>query len=365
MGNLCIDVYGDLGASQLKGIYELKGKKPCGLSLFPNVLEVNSSVVDSYRHPLLPISEDFAWLALKSNAEKVMVVDQLAEKIFSCINHHQLKVNSAHWRILAMLGKIIALEDLLTNNPIDLNLTVLLPFGEFKQDDIRVFKSDLSKKLKKFYHNDKKIEVNLQKIKVLPEGIGSLMCSSNRDRIVVVMLGHRNTSYLIFENDKFIDGKSIQLGFSLLVEEFCQKTSGQEDNHLTTVTLWKSRLNNNQLKRISKTTRPELQSHELKTLQKAFEQTTEELWSKIKQWLIKELEETEFDLMQFTGGVAEFLKPLIKKDEKFGHLPLEFAGEQYQEKIKNSLEFPGLREENIEELSGRLVDCYGAFLCRI
>ena len=65
--------------------------------------------------------------------------------------------------------------------------------------------------------------------------------------------------------------------------------------------------------------------------------------------------------MQFTGGVAEFLQPLIFEDKEFRNLPIEFAGSQYQETVKKSLTFPGLREEKIDELSLRLVDCYGVF----
>ena len=117
----------------------------------------------------------------------------------------------------------------------------------------------------------------------------------------------------------------------------------------------------NELYRISKTDRPEYQDIELQTLKQAFIDGRAELWGKIKVWLLKELETIEFDKMQFTGGVAEFLQPLIFEDKEFRNLPIEFAGSQYQETVKKSLTFPGLREEKIDELSLRLVDCYGVF----
>ena len=361
-----MNVCADLGASELKVIYQLEKNRPCGICLLPNVLEVSSGQVNIYSQTKMPISENIAWLKLRSNAAEVMAVDQLAENIFSISNHQQLKINSADWRILAIIGKIITIEQEKFSTSLDevnfkLNLIVLLPYGEFNKKEIRLFRTELKKKLRKFYHNDIKRVVDLENVKVLPEGVGSLMCCPNRRRMIIIMLGHRNTSYLYFENDKFINGKSVQLGFYSLVKAFCDKTSGQEENHLTTMALWKSRLNLNELRKISKTQRPEFQVAELQTLTTAFNESKKELWTKIKQWLLKELDTLEFDTMQFTGGVAEFLRPLIVKDEPFKHLPLEFAGNQYSETVKESLNFPGLRDEKIEELTLRLVDCYGAF----
>ncbi|MGB5769048.1 MAG: hypothetical protein WBM32_04145, partial [Crocosphaera sp.] len=180
-------------------------------------------------------------------------------------------------------------------------------------------------------------------------------------KTIVIMLGHRNTSYLYFNGDKFIGGDTTILGFHSFVKDFCSKTSGQEENNLTTTTLWKSRLDLNELYRISKTERPEYQAIELQTFKQAFLDGRQELWAKIKSWLLKELETIEFDRMQFTGGVAEFLQPLILEDENFSKLPIEFAGSQYQETVKKSLIFPGLRDEQIDELSLRLIDGFGVF----
>ena len=301
-----------------------------------------------------------------------MVVDQLAEKIFSLSDYKQLKINLADWRVLAIIGKIITIElqkVLAYPEEIILNLTVLLPFrecsgnstGDSIKEEIKLFKKEIKKKLKRFYHNEQKQVVKLEKLKILPEGVGSLMCSPNEDRTIVIMLGHRNISYLYFNGDKFVSGDTTILGFHSFVKEFCSKTSGQEENNLTTTTLWKSRLNLNELYRISKTNRPQYQATELQTLKQAFLDGRVELWAKIKVWLLKELKTIEFDRLQFTGGVSEFLQPLIKEDEIFSKLPIEFAGSQYQETVKNSLTFPGLRKEKIDELSLRLVDCYGVF----
>ncbi len=369
-----MNVCADLGASELKVIYQIGNKQPCGMSLLPNILEVDSSLVSMYRQQQMSISEDIAWLKLKKSDTKVIAVDQLAENIFSLSNYKQLKINLADWRVLAIIGKIITIElEKLLAYPeeISLNLTVLLPFGESSGDsdedsmkqDIKFFKRELKKKLKSFYHNDKKRIVKLENIRILPEGVGSLMCSPNHNitSTIVIMLGHRNTSYLYFNGDKFVNGDTTILGFHSFVKEFCSKTSGQEKNNLTTTTLWKSRLDLNELYRISKTDRLEYQAIELQTLKQAFLDGRAELWGKIKGWLLKELETIEFDKMQFTGGVAEFLQPLILEDEYFSNLPIEFAGSQYQETVKKSLTFPGLREEKINELSLRLVDCYGVF----
>jgi hypothetical protein len=369
-----MNVCADLGASELKVIYQIGDKQPCGMSLLPNILEVDSSLVSMYRQQQMSISEDIAWLKLNKRDTKVIVVDQLAENIFSLRNHRKLKINLADWRVLAIIGKIIAIElEKVLANPeeITLNLTVLLPFrecsgnstGDSIKEEIKAFKRDIKKKLKRFYHNEQKRVVKLENIKILPEGVGSLMCFPNHNitSTIVVMLGHRNTSYLYFNGDKFVNGDTTILGFHSFVKEFCRKTSGQEENNLTTTTLWKSRLDLNELYRISKTDRPEYQAIELKTLKQAFLNGRAELWAKIKVWLLKELETIEFDKMQFTGGVAEFLQPLILEDEHFSNLPIEFAGSQYQETVKKSLTFPGLREEKINELSLRLVDCYGVF----
>ncbi|MGB5593839.1 MAG: hypothetical protein WBM62_07390, partial [Crocosphaera sp.] len=290
-----MNVCADLGASELKVIYQIGDKQPCGMSLLPNILEVDSSRVSMYRQQQMSISENIAWLKLKKSDTKVIAVDQLAENIFSLSNHKQLKINSADWRVLAIIGKIITIElEKVLANPeeITLNLTVLLPFGECSGDstgesikeEIKAFKRELKKKLKRFYHNDLKRVVNLENIKILPEGIGSLMCSSIQEhtKTIVIMLGHRNTSYLYFNGDKFIGGDTTILGFHSFMKEFCSKTSGQEENNLTTTTLWKSRLDLNELYRISKTERPEYQAIELQTFKQAFLDGRQELWAKIK-----------------------------------------------------------------------------------
>ncbi|EAM52837.1 hypothetical protein WH8501_14665 [Crocosphaera watsonii WH 8501] len=198
-----MNVCADLGASELKVIYQIGENGPSGMSLLPNILEVDSSLVSMYRQQQMSISEDIAWLKLNKRDTKVIAVDQLAENIFSLRNHRKLKINLADWRVLAIIGKIITIElekVLAYPEEIILSLTVLLPFrecsgnstGDSIKEEIKAFKRELKKKLKRFYHNEQKRVVKLENIKILPEGVGSLMCSSNQESTstIVIMLGH-------------------------------------------------------------------------------------------------------------------------------------------------------------------------------
>lgn len=353
---LCID----LGASCIKAIYQLDSQpNPCAVTLLPNLVEVDGKSLETYR--ALSTSPNIAWLSNKARPEKVMVVDELAQNYFICENYQKLKIEEGWYRIAATIGKILSIEDIFpVDEPIPLKLSILLPFGEFNEDTIKEFTKDLKKKLAKFYYKGSKVAIAVEAIQFYPEGLGSLYLDkqSIRDnkRQIIVMLGHRNCSYLVFEGTNFIKGNSTQLGFHTLVRDFCLKTPAQEEKPKTTAILWSSSQNPKALRRLCKSQNPNLQETELTTLKSAFEGSCKDIWQNIKDWLLKEISDVDFDCLKISGGVAEFFKCYIENEPMFSK-DVELIGCKYKEVIQKAVNQPGQPLDDITAI--RLLDCYG------
>ncbi len=358
----------DLGASEIKCIYQLQGQStPTAMTLSPNVIEVESSMVDEYRaiQKNIKLSSDISWLAPKKNAEKIWITDGLAEEFYPVPDFTKPKVDEGIHRIAATLGKIATGEEISStpSSPIELELTILVPIKEYDPQQNAQFAKKLKSFLRRYYFLDRPLSIILKpSLKIYPEGLGGLLLDNkNETTELIIMLGHRNSSYLIFKNVAYTKGNSTILGFHTLLKYFCEKAIGQEENKATLLTLWSARNDVNQLKRLIKSHDDDYANNEHQRILAAYENSRSQLWLSIREWLKKELKELQFDNLNFMGGTSEFLKPLILNDNLFKNINPRFLGEIHQEKLLDNIRFLGGIQEDSQDNALRFVDVYGVF----
>lgn len=135
----------------------------------------------------------------------------------------QLAVN----KVLDLLGQLwerLRLQE--TSFAVD--LAVLLPFSEYHADQGELV-NELQSAAECFWYRGVQLMLRLETVKVVPEGAGlvlwrmmelSRLGQSSNKTFVVVMVGHRNLSFLLFLNGKPPTGEpseSSNFGFSTLI----------------------------------------------------------------------------------------------------------------------------------------------------
>ncbi|WP_013334836.1 ParM/StbA family protein [Gloeothece verrucosa] len=359
---ICID----LGSSEIKTIYQLGNNHPTAITLLPNIGQISESRLNHHRslNQTLKLSEDISWITTTKKASTAIATDSLAYEFYEITNLNKLKTDEGCYRIAATIGKMFLLEGVTPYENFPLSITLLLPYNEFKKEKIQAFKIVLKKILKKYYYRDNKITIEPKEIKVYPEGLGILTLRNqssqleNGKKTIIIMIGHRNTSYLIFEGIKYESGKTINLGFHSFLEMFCKKSVGQEENRETVLALWKARENPNYLTKIVKSQIQENRENELAVLTKNFHNLRKELWSNINEWLKKELNNFEYHELLFAGGTSEFLQPYINEEFKMKTIKPRLMTKSLAQDIEK---FLILKTEKKEDLLMRLADCYGLF----
>ncbi|EAZ88150.1 acetate and sugar kinases/Hsc70/actin family protein, partial [Crocosphaera chwakensis] len=313
----------------------------------------------------IKLSSDINWIASKKSAEKIWITDALAEEFYPVPDFTKPKVDEGIHRIAATLGKIATLEEISCSpsQPLELELTILVPIKEYDSQQNAQFSKKLNSFLKRYYFLDRPMSITLKpSLKIYPEGLGGLLLGKKSETTeLIIMLGHRNSSYLIFKKVAYTKGNSTLLGFHTLLKYFCEKAIGQEENKATLLTLWSARNDVTQLKRLIKSHDDDYANNEYQRILAAYENSRNQLWLSIREWLKKELKDIQFDNLNFMGGTSEFLKPLILNDNLFKSINPSFVGEIYQEKILNEIRFPQGIEENFKDNALRFVDVYGVF----
>ncbi len=357
----------DLGASEIKCIFQLQGQShPKAITLSPNVVEIESTMLDNYREiqKNMKLSSDLNWITSKKSSEIVWVTDSLAEEFYPVPDFNKPKVDDGIYRIAATLGKIITFESLSSSpkEPLEFELTILIPYGEYNPEQNAQFTKKLNSFLKRYYFLDRPISVALKpSLKIYPEGLGGLLLDKSEKTELIIMLGHRNSSYLIFKNLNFTKGKSILLGFHTLLKYFCEKAIGQEENKTTLLTLWEARNEEHNLRMLIKSQNKDYASNEYKKILTAYENSQKQLWLSLREWLKKELKDIHFDTLKFMGGTSEFLKSIILNDNLFKHINPIFVGETYQERLLKEIIFSQGIQDKSQDNALRFIDCYGVF----
>ena len=180
----------------------------------------------------LGLPEDNAWIRYSKNGD-IFLLARMAVEYRARTHLKPLKLKTIVPKILGAIGAIAEKENL--REEIELVLGVLLPFNEIgsKQE----LNNNLIARLDNFYFRDKKITVKLKKLKIVPEATGLAASYSIKHKKdfkqtnqSFLMLGHRNTSFLVFERGSFSRSKSsvTTSGFYDFIDIFRQKVPGVE-----------------------------------------------------------------------------------------------------------------------------------------
>lgn len=232
----------DPGSSLTKVIYQVSGddlSEAKFLCMEPEVMELPISSIEMRDQIGMLTGENDAWLTNKKKDKTCQVVGQLARQFGTKPNLAPLKYEGILPKFLATVGAIVEKEKL--SPQVEIKAAVLLPYGEFA--DREELEQQLSSQMKSFYFRGQRINGQLTNIKCFPEGGGFAweLRSEKGDEWfnhgigIVLMLGHRNSSCLVFENGVLNQKRSAtsDLGFARMLDLIIQQTSGQDRENLT------------------------------------------------------------------------------------------------------------------------------------
>lgn len=292
----------DVGTSISKAIYSFENNieqdysvpSLYSMSMDSEIMRISQSSLDSSnisRSSIAP--ENAAWVKYRKKDDLVCVLGLLAKKFQAQKSSHLLKYENAVDKCLAFIGAIALKHDLdVTNLKIKLNL--LIPYDEYESEEI--IKSTLKAKSRQFYFQGLLIKARLLTFSCFPEGYGGLMQRTatkgmewlNDKKIAVLMIGHRNCSYLRFEQGQFFKADTIKLGFLNLVQEIKNCSIGQELEDLEYII---PRIgnniseNNNLFAALIKSKDFKNRDKEIEFLKQAIKNSKNNIWSLIKEWL--------------------------------------------------------------------------------
>lgn len=259
--------------------------------------------------------ENDAWLSFKKSSETCYVLGHLARRFHGGPKLDQLKYEQGSAKLLAMIGAIIQKEGLTAD--VKISVCALLPFGEYVNRD--QFASEFRKEAKNYYFRGQKINLDVEKFKVLPEGCG-FIANIMRHRsetwlasrtIVVLMCGHRNTSLIVFEKGALSEkSQTTELGFVRMVESVVQRTSLNEADAITK-SIFRAGVDisakNPELRLLIRAYEQKNFEQEAQQIADVVESARQEYWILLKDWL-KSASPKELDELIIAGGAAHYLK---------------------------------------------------------
>lgn len=342
----------DVGSSGTKVIYQFKGwSKPQFLMMSPHLEQINKSDFLRYQQGQLwngiPLPEHEAFLEWQN---QIFVVGDFA-LVFADIDRiKERKYENALYKVLAAIGVILEKHEVSpTKNGkggkanVVVHLAFLLPWNEY--NDYSRFHAQLQKMLAEFKFRGQAWNVQLSEhFLCRPEGAGLLAIYTKRNgvsglqhrKVAVLMLGHRNTTLLYFEQGvrKFAD--SPQLGFSLFLDMVCSRVSGIGRDQLAAaifVGLYEARMevygqqyqkyglpsctvhpqwiNLKAIQGLAAAKDASLRAREIQDIAAAISVATSNYWFRLQQWLQLNLPEWVNDVI-VGGGAAAFLEPELE-----------------------------------------------------
>ncbi len=361
----------DPGSSLTKVFYWFEGLEHIQLLLMePEVIEVEQQSIDAYHQSSsgLTTPENDAWLKTKKRGDDCFAVGYLAKQLQASVRMNRLKYERAVYKLFAAIATIIQTHDL-PRQGTRVFYMALLPYSEYP--DKEQFQELVDKSLGRFYFRSEKLELTLDEYcSCLPEGFGFTKAVmqeygerdfTRSDAIAVLMMGHRNSSFLLFSRGQ-VDrerSKTNNLGFVKLVDEVITQTSGQDRASLTEALYdigSDIQPDNAFIRSLIKSTDPKNQDREAEKIARAIQMARKQTWKAIREWLNENCP-TRLDALVIGGGAAHYFKPEL--DEEF-----HWAKPQWMELPKEcryALE-EWSSTSNLESLQYRLVDVGQLFM---
>ena len=279
--------------------------------------------IEQYTHLAAGVATPMnsAWLKTRRRDSTCVVVGQLAQQFRASVSFQRLKYEDAVAKLLAAIGVIVQCEEeeIESMEPIQISVAALLPLSEFS--DRERFEQQLERRLRSFYFRDQLIRAELADIYVMPEGSGfafNLLREfgerwfAAREAVCCLMLGHRNSSLLIFRHGR-IDlsaSRTADLGFVQLVDKVIERSSGQDRRSLTRV-LYEldddPSPENSLLRSLAKSRQSRNIKREVSELSRVIQIARQEYWQLVKGWM-EEFLPTRVDYVCIGGGTSYYLR---------------------------------------------------------
>jgi hypothetical protein len=219
----------DPGSSATKVAYQVDTHSTHCFSMSPYCAAVPSHYPQSASWGIGSTHIENAWV---SHADSCYLLGAIAKKFQgSAIRNNELKYAKALYKILGVLSHVqTALQRTL---PIDLG--ILLPFDEYVTKDQLEEALMSAQNLVQYCGRSLSLEIN--EITICPEGAGLFLqglppkIDPQSARVAVLVIGHRNASWLVTENGSPSLAESVtnNLGFRWLVQEVRQRTGHKDE----------------------------------------------------------------------------------------------------------------------------------------
>lgn len=265
--------------------------------------------------------ENQAWIEVKG---KYYAVGLLARKRFyGDAALRELKYERAVYKVVAMVGAIATKKKM--SSSFSLSLGILLPYGEYQ--DREKFRGLIASALEEFSFQGQRYRVTLEKFNCLPEGAGILLrgleasVNLKQTNVLVVMVGYRNASFLLWEKGELSRGETTDLGFVRLLERIQESTSGLELTELLMpVAQAGSQIKANSLQSLVKSENVEQQQAELGQIVEATAIARPQSWASLSNWL-KSRKFPKIDHAAIAGGTGYYYRQELENLlVRFSHL---------------------------------------------
>jgi hypothetical protein len=279
----------------------------------------------------------------------------------------EVKAERGVIRTVAVVGAIAARERL--PESFRLKLGVLLPYGEI--NDRESFGKKVGEALKEFGFGGREYRVELIRLSCLPEGSGVLLRGKTVGKrleeceLLILSLGYRNASYLLYRSGKVVDGDTTELGFHDLLANIVSMTSGLKVEELLPLVLKykeykRQNLSNRKIIEVERESfreilkRNEGLGEAYRDLVRAIEVADERYWLTLSDWL----NTRRFPIVDeiiITGGTANYLRAEL---ENYFKSERKSWGDNIERIVRDSLVSDS---EYLEKYRYRLTDNCGFF----
>ncbi len=396
MTNIYLSV--DTGYSDTKAGYRLEGEDRSRYFLMsPKIANLTRTKLTNYQERKgwlgSPSPERQSWLELD---EQIIAVGDLAnefDSIYSRVKPNQPKYESALYKVLVAIGIVAQKHQLSSRKKIKLRLAVLLPCNEYS--DRHRFQGKLKTICSSYKFRGQNIKVKIEEFICRPEGGGLAMARMSlngaewfmRQKLGVLMLGSRNLTGLYFEYGELKKSKSPLMGFSYLLDDIVEQTSGLTPERLTEAIfqglrkvrgkyvdrngcrsrpVW-SKLE--AIQNLATAFDPSLRNSEVVYISNVIERVAFDWEEKISSWL-REVFPTNLTEISISGGPLPFFAPMLEQHfncsiysdtpkplNSEGRFVPIYLGAGIVPQVEKTLQLK--TPEAVEQaLSFRLIDCF-------
>lgn len=311
----------DQGSSLTKVIYRINEAQPVALVMGSEIMSLPVQTIAAHRETAIgaALPENDAWITQTKRADNAIVFGHLARQFDGEKRLRQLKYEQGAYKLQAVIGAIVQREEL---DPDDLKveITALMPLQEYSSQGQLL--ADVEKNAKNYYFRNQRLNVTVSTFDCVPEGGGFVVEKfidqgkewlANR-LIVVLMLGHRNSSLLLFEKGSISRDSDVNdTGFTRLIQSVIGQTAlGKSDQDLLTKSIFnlgrEFDLDNINLRVLANAYKEHHFEQEVEDIATAIRAARVEYWNLLKTWLTDHMPK-ELDQLIIAGGAAPYLKP--------------------------------------------------------